>query len=136
MPALSIEGNNPYPPFPFPSDPPIVLALPRLSFATRPSNGTLPFRPCALINALGALDGGNKRSSALCNTSSSGLSAVGAVGSAIYARNGLVDRVGEAATSGVAVGAGLGSLSAGERPSRGPAEYVDVGDAVPFICAA
>lgn len=132
---LSTEGNNPYPPLPLPSDPPIVLALPRLSFATRPSSGTLPLRPWALINALGALDGGNKRSSALCSTSSSGFSAVAVAGSAIYAKNGFVDRVGEE-TFGVAVGAGLGSRSVGEVSSRGPAEYVDVGDAVPFICAA
>lgn len=88
------------------------------------------------MNALGALDGGNKRSSALCSTSSSGFSAVVVAGSAIYAKNGFVDRTGEETTSGVAVGEGLGSRSAGETSSRGPAEYVDVGDAVPFICAA
>lgn len=62
--------------------------------------------------------------------------AVAVAGSAIYAKNGFVDRIGEETTSGVSVGAGLGSRSAGETSSRGPAEYVDVGDAVPFICAA
>jgi hypothetical protein len=86
-----------------------------------------------LINALGAFDGGNRRSSALC--SSSGFWGV-AAGSAIYAENGFVDRIGDETTSAVSVGAGLGSRSAVEMSSRGPAEYVDVGDAVPFICAA
>ena len=89
------------------------------------------------MNALGALDGGNRRSSALCSAKSSGFSAVVvAAGSAIYAENGFVDRVGEETSSGVSVGAGLGSRSVGETSSRGPAEYVEVGDAVPFICAA